>query len=59
MRYIDEKKIMKYDDVEYILRFVRKNIFTFQLTDDNYVEVEFLNTDGKISSNQNYEFLTD
>ena len=48
MRYIDEKKIMKYDDVEYILRSIRKNIFTFQFTDENYVEVEFINTDGKI-----------
>jgi hypothetical protein len=48
IRYTDENRIMKYEDIETIIRFVRKNVFTFQLIDNNSGEVEFINTDGKI-----------
>jgi hypothetical protein len=50
IRYIDENKIMKYDDIENIVRFARTNVFTYQLTAENYAEVEFINADGKIRS---------
>ena len=48
IRYVDENKMMNYDDIENIVRSVRKNVFTFQLTDDNCVEVEFINVDCKL-----------
>ncbi|CAF1511634.1 unnamed protein product [Adineta steineri] len=48
MRYSDDKKIMKYDDIENIIQSARMNVFTYQLTDDNCVEIEFISADGKI-----------
>ncbi|CAF3645504.1 unnamed protein product [Rotaria sordida] len=44
--YIDEHKIMKYDDIRNIIQSVRKNVFTFQLVNQYYVEVEFINVDA-------------
>lgn len=46
IRYIDENKIMKYDDIENIIQSIRTNIFTFQLTTENNAEIEFLNVNG-------------
>lgn len=40
---------MKYDDIENIVRSTRKDVFTYQLTAENCAEVEFINTDGKIT----------
>jgi hypothetical protein len=47
IRYINENKSMKYDDIENIIPSARKNVFTFELTDQNCVEVEFINVQGK------------
>ncbi|UJR31949.1 hypothetical protein I4U23_019422 [Adineta vaga] len=45
IRFPDEK-IMSYDDVENIIRSARIDVFTYQLTEDNCVEVEFINVDA-------------
>ncbi|CAF2797193.1 unnamed protein product [Rotaria sp. Silwood2] len=44
--FIDEHKIMKYDDIENIIQSVRKNIFTFQLVNEYCAEVEFINANA-------------
>ncbi|CAF4955608.1 unnamed protein product [Rotaria sp. Silwood1] len=44
--YIDEYKIMKYDDIHNIIQCIKKNVFTFQLVNDYCVEIEFINTDA-------------
>jgi hypothetical protein len=44
---MDRNKTMKYEDIERIIPSSRENIFTFELTDQNCVEVEFLNAQGK------------
>ncbi|CAF0928899.1 unnamed protein product [Adineta ricciae] len=45
MRFLD-KKPMSYNDIENIVRPVRIDVFTYQLTDDNSAEVEFTNPDA-------------
>ena len=47
IRFLD-KKSMSYEHIETILGPARIDVFTYQLTDDNSVEVEFANSDGKI-----------
>lgn len=46
IRFNDDQKMMTYEDVESIMQSVRMDIFTYQLTDNHCVEVEFINTDG-------------
>lgn len=47
MSYIDENKIMNFDDLETILQSFREIIFTFQLISEHSVEIEFINTTCK------------
>ncbi len=54
IRFIDEHKTMKYDDLENIIPSFRESVFTFELIDQHSVEVEFINADGK---NNNHHIL--
>ena len=48
IRYIDQNKFIKYEDVLRILQPVRQHVFTFQITSQNGAEVEFIDTNGEI-----------
>jgi hypothetical protein len=47
IQYIDRNKTMRYEDIQRIIPSMRESIFTFELTDQNCVEVEFLNIQSK------------
>jgi hypothetical protein len=46
--YIDQNKLMKYEDLQIILQSVWKDIFTFHFPSENQAEVEFIHVNGKI-----------
>lgn len=48
IHYIDENKSIKYDDIENFVPYARENVFTFEITNRNCVEIEFINVNGKI-----------
>jgi hypothetical protein len=52
IRHNEAEKMMTYDDIENILRPSRFDVFTYQLTEDNCVEVEFVDANGKIPSEE-------
>lgn len=43
----NDHRIMTYEDIEKIVYNVRKNVFTFQIIDKYWAEVEFINGNGK------------
>ena len=47
IQYIDEKKVIRYSDVERLIPSVQQNIFTFDFTSPTSVEVEFISPEGK------------
>lgn len=44
---LDEKKVIRYNDIERLIPSIQQNIFTFDFTSQRSVEVEFLTIDGK------------
>lgn len=46
IQYIDENKSMISNDIENFISSGKKNVFTYEITNTNSVEIEFINTQG-------------
>ena len=47
IKYNDENKAIRYDDIRRIIPSAEQNIFTFEFTTSSSVEIEFISVQGK------------